>query len=57
LLALLGPTAFVSTLAVVVVDNLAIVGIIIEGIFVANLWVVTVGDDLPGARVGVSFSA
>ena len=57
LLALLGPTALVSTLAVVVVNNLAIVVIIIEGITIVNLWVVTAGDDLPGAQVGVNLSA
>ena len=31
--------------------------IVIEGIFIGNLWLVTAGDDLPGARVGVNLSA
>jgi hypothetical protein len=56
LLALLGPTAFASIRAVVVVNNLAIIVIIIEGIIVGNPWLVTVGDALPGARVGVNLS-
>jgi hypothetical protein len=56
LLALLGPTAFVSTLAVVVVNNLAIIVIIIEGIIVVNFWLDTAADNLP-ARVGVKVSA
>jgi hypothetical protein len=45
LLALFGPTAFLSTLADVVVNNLAIVVIIIKGIFVVNLWLEIVADD------------